>query len=202
MRGDLAASVPIAELARVAHHAAHLLPHELGRGLEATESFDPDGTYSNATHGAIVEVSPDTGAVRLVRYVVVEDCGVMINPMIVDGQIAGGVAQGISAALLEELCFDPSGQPVSGSFVDYLVPTASDLPDIEIHHLESPTSRTPSGAKGMGEGGTIGAPAAVLNAVNNALSSLGVSVDRIPIRPSDIVTAITAATRQAATAGR
>ena len=124
----------------------------------------------------------------------------MINPMIVDGQVAGGVTQGIAAALLEELCFDPDGQPVSGSFVDYLVPTASDLPDIEIHHLATPTPRSPTGAKGMGEGGTIGAPAAVLNAVNNALAPLGANVDRIPIRPSDVVTAITAAARPTATA--
>jgi len=190
VRGDPATSMPISELARVAHHAAHLLPEDLGRGLEATESFDPEGTYSNATHGAVVEISPDTGAVRLVRYVVVEDCGVMINPMIVDGQIAGGVAQGIAAALLEELCFDSAGQPVSGSFVDYLLPTASDLPDIEIYHLETPSPRTPTGAKGMGEGGTIGAPAAVFNAVNDALALVGARVDRIPIRPSDIVAAI------------
>ena len=196
--GDPATSVPIDELARIAHHAAHLLPPELGRGLEATKSFDPEGTYSNATHGAIVEVSPETGAVELVRYVVVEDCGVMINPMIVDGQVAGGVAQGIAAALLEELCFDYGGQPLSGSFVDYLVPTASDLPDIEIHHLVTPTSRTPTGAKGMGEGGTIGAPAAVLNAVNDALSPLGASVNRIPIHPSDVVAAIATAARQSA----
>jgi len=202
VRGDPGTSLPIEELARVAHHAAHLLPAELGRGLEATESYDPEGTYSNATHGVIVEVSPDTGAVRLDRYVVVEDCGVMINPMIVDGQVTGGVAQGIAAALLEELCFDPDGQPVSGSFVDYLVPTASDLPDIEIHHLSTPTPRTPTGAKGMGEGGTIGAPAAVLNAVNNALAPLGASVNRIPVRPADVVAAITAATRQSAAARR
>jgi carbon-monoxide dehydrogenase large subunit len=195
VRGDPATSIPIAELARVAHHAAHLLPPELGRGLEATESYDPEGTYSNATHGAVVEVSADTGAVRLVRYVVVEDCGVMINPMIVDGQVAGGVAQGIAAALFEELCFDSAGQPTSGSFVDYLLPTASDLPDIEIHHLVTPSARTPTGAKGMGEGGTIGAPAAVLNAVNNALAQVGASVDRIPIRPADVVTAIMTAGR-------
>jgi aerobic carbon-monoxide dehydrogenase large subunit len=196
VRGDPATSMPIEELARVAHHAAHLLPEGLGRGLEATESFDPDGTYSNATHGALAEVSPDTGAVQLVRYVVVEDCGVMINPMIVDGQIAGGVAQGIAAALLEELCFDSAGQPVSGSFVDYLLPTASDLPDIEVYHLETPSARTPTGAKGMGEGGTIGAPAAVFNAVNDALAQVGARVNRIPIRPSDIVTAIAAGAGQ------
>jgi carbon-monoxide dehydrogenase large subunit len=196
VKGDSATSMPIEELARVAHHAAHLLPDELGRGLEATESYDPEGTYSNATHGAVAEVSPDTGGVRLVRYVVVEDCGVMINPMIVDGQIAGGVAQGIAAALLEELCFDSAGQPVSGSFVDYLLPTASDVPDIEIHHLETPSPRTPTGAKGMGEGGTIGAPAAVFNAVNDALAQVGARVDRIPIRPADIVAAIAAGAGQ------
>ena len=128
VRGDPATSVPIDELAPTAHHAAHLLPDGLGRGLEATAAFDPEGTFSNATHGAIVEVSPDTGGVRLVRYVVVEDCGVMINPMIVDGQVAGGVAQGIGAALFEELPFDGSGQPVCGSFVDYLLPTAATCP--------------------------------------------------------------------------
>jgi aerobic carbon-monoxide dehydrogenase large subunit len=193
VRGDPATAVPIGELARTAHHAAHLLPEQLGRGLEATASFDPEGTYSNATHGAVVEVSPSTGAVRLVRYVVVEDCGVMINPMIVDGQVAGGVAQGIGAALFEELCFDPAGQPVSASFVDYLVPTAADLPDIEIHHLCTPTPRTPTGSKGMGEGGTIGAPAAVLNAVNDALAQVGALVERIPVRPEDILAAIAAA---------
>jgi carbon-monoxide dehydrogenase large subunit len=193
VRGDPATSVPIDELARTAHHAAHLLPDGLGRGLEATAAFDPEGTFSNATHGAIVEVSPETGGVRLVRYVVVEDCGVMINPMIVDGQVAGGVAQGIGAALFEELPFDESGQPVSSSFVDYLLPTAADLPEFEIHHLCTPTTRTPTGAKGMGEGGTIGAPAAVLNAVNDALAQLGASVGRIPVRPADVVAAIAAA---------
>ena len=193
VRGDPATSVPIDELARIAHHAAHLLPDGLGRGLEATAAFDPEGTFSNATHGAIVEVSPDTGGVRLVRYVVVEDCGVMINPMIVDGQVAGGVAQGIGAALFEELPFDESGQPVCGSFVDYLLPTAADLPEFEIHHLCTPTTRTPTGAKGMGEGGTIGAPATVLNAVNDALAQVGASVGRIPVRPADVVAAIAAA---------
>ncbi len=165
----------------------------MGRGLEATASFDPEGTFSNATHGAVVEISPSTGAIRLARYVVVEDCGVMINPMIVDGQVAGGVAQGIGAALFEELCFDEAGQPTSGSFIDYLVPTAADLPDFEVHHLCTPTSRTPTGAKGMGEGGTIGAPAAVLNAVNDALAQVGAVVERIPVRPADVLAAIAAA---------
>src|SRR5260221_9658568 len=154
-RSDPATSVPIAELARTAHHAAHLLPDGLGRGLEATASFDPEGTFSNATHGAVVEVSPSTGGVRLVRYVVVEDCGVMINPMIVDGQVAGGVAQGIGAALFEELCFDETAQPVSGSFVDYRVPTAADLPEIEINHHCPPTPGRPTGSRRRGERDTM-----------------------------------------------
>ena len=193
LRGDPATAVPIADLAKTAHHAAHLLPDGMGRGLEATASFDPEGTFSNATHGAVVEISPMTGAIRLARYVVVEDCGVIINPMIVDGQVAGGVAQGIGAALFEELGFDEAGQPTSGSFVDYLVPTAADLPDFEVHHLCTPTSRTPTGSKGMGEGGTIGAPAAVLNAVNDALAQVGAVVERIPVRPADVLAAIAAA---------
>ncbi len=193
VRGDPATTVPIADLAKTAHHAAHLLPDGMGRGLEATASFDPEGTFSNATHGAVVEISPMTGAIRLARYVVVEDCGVIINPMIVDGQVAGGVAQGIGAALFEELGFDEAGQPTSGSFVDYLVPTAADLPDFEVHHLCTPTSRTPTGSKGMGEGGTIGAPAAVLNAVNDALAQVGAVVERIPVRPADVLAAIAAA---------
>jgi len=113
--------------------------------------------------------------------------------MIVDGQVAGGVAQGIGAALFEELGFDEAGQPTSGSFVDYLVPTAADLPDFEVHHLCTPTSRTPTGSKGMGEGGTIGAPAAVLNAVNDALAQVGAVVERIPVRPADVLAAIAAA---------
>lgn len=187
VKGSPSRSIAVEELARVAHHASNRLPKDLGRGLEATESFDPQGTYSNATHAAIVEIDPKTGGVTILRYVVVEDCGVMINPMIVDGQVTGGVAQGIGGALLEELVYSPEGQPLAGSFVDYLLPTATDLPIVEVHHFSTPTDRTPMGAKGMGEGGTIGAPAAVLNAVNNALVHLGVQLDRVPIRPSDVI---------------
>ena len=189
VRGTPSASFSVAEIAKVAHHASDRLPPELGRGLEATEDFDPEGTYSNAAHGAVVEVDPETGEVELVRFVVVEDCGVMINPMIVSGQVAGGLAQGIGAALLEQLTYDEEGQPLTSSLVDYLVPTATDVPDFEIHHLETPSPRSPTGAKGMGEGGTIGSPAAVLNAVNDALAGLG-TIRRLPIRPCDVLAAV------------
>lgn len=186
VRGSPAIGIAIDELARAAHHASHTLPPELGRGLEVIATFDPEGTYSNATHGALVEVDAETGKVTVLRYVVAEDCGVMINPMIVDGQVAGGVVQGIGSALLEELVYDDQGQPLTGSLVDYLVPTATDVPAIEIEHLVTPSERSPIGAKGMGEGGAIGPPAAILNAVNDALSGLG-ELTRTPIRPVDVV---------------
>lgn len=189
VKGSPSIGVPIDEAARVAHHRSNILPPDLGRGLEVIERYDPEGTFSNATHGALVAVDPETGGVEILRYVVVEDCGVMINPMIIDGQVSGGVVQGIGSALLEEVVYDTGGQPLSGSLVDYLVPTATDVPTIEIHHLETPTERTTTGAKGMGEGGAIGAPAALLNAVNDALSGRG-AVNRTPIRPADVVAAL------------
>jgi carbon-monoxide dehydrogenase large subunit len=189
VRGTPSAGVAIDELARVAHYRANTLPPDLGRGLEVIATFDPEGTYSNATHAALVELDPETGMVTIRRFAVVEDCGVMINPMIVDGQVAGGVTQGIGSALFEEFVYDETGQPLSGSLMDYLAPTATDVPRIEIHHLETPTDRTPLGAKGMGEGGAIGSPSAILNAVNDALRGLG-AVARTPIRPEDVVAAI------------
>lgn len=192
VRGSPASAIAVEEIARVAHHAADRLPPGLGRGLEATADFDSEGTYSNAAHGAVVEVDPETGQVALVRYVVVEDCGVMINPMVVDGQVCGGVAQGVGSALLEQLVYDEGGQPLTTSLMDYLVPAATDVPTIEIRHLVTPTDRSATGAKGMGEGGTIGAPAAVLNAVNDALAGRG-TVTRLPIRPADVLAALAGA---------
>lgn len=177
-------SVSVAEVARVAHHAAHRLPPGEEAGLQARAGFDPPGTFSNATHGVVVEVSAATGEVRIDRYVVVEDCGVVINPMIVDGQVRGGVAQGIAAALYEQLLYDEEGQLLTATFMDYLVPTAAEIPAIEIHHLETPCEYTATGAKGMGEGGTVGAPAAIANAVADAVSHLGIEIDAIPIEPA------------------
>jgi carbon-monoxide dehydrogenase large subunit len=141
-------------------------------GLIATAYLDgpPDGTYSNACHGAVVEIDLRTGRLRLVRYVVVEDCGTVLNPMIVDGQVCGGVAQGIGSALLEHIVYDEEAQPLTTTFADYLMPSATDVPDIELHHIVTPSPLTPLGVKGMGEGGAIGPPAAIANAVANALS--------------------------------
>ncbi|MBW0104909.1 xanthine dehydrogenase family protein molybdopterin-binding subunit, partial [Pseudonocardia sp. KRD291] len=172
-----------AELADVAYLRAHLLPKGVGPGLAATASFDVggDGTFSNATHGVVVELDPGTGGTRILRYVCVEDCGVAINPQVVEGQARGGIAQGIAGALFEQVTYDETGNPLAPSFMEYKVPTAAEIPDVRIEHLETPCAFTESGAKGAGEGGTIGAPAAVLNAVNDALRRTGVELDDTPI---------------------
>jgi aerobic carbon-monoxide dehydrogenase large subunit len=193
VKGSPEAAVEVRELARIAHHAAHLLPPGEDPGLAASAGFDPPGTFSNATHGAEVEVDPSTGAVRILRYVVVEDCGVMLNPLVVDGQVLGGVAQGIAAALYERLVFDDAGQCRTASFIDYLVPTAAEIPRVEIVHLQTPCATSETGAKGLGEGGTIGAPAAIANAVTDAVAHLGVECDRLPILPDDLLAALHAA---------
>ena len=171
------------------HFQAHRLPEGLRYGLEARETFDPPGTFSNACHAALVAIDPGTGEIRLRRYLVVEDCGVVINPVIVDGQVRGGVTQGVAAALLEQVRYDPDGQPGSATLMDYLAPTAAEICPIEIVHLETPSAFSETGAKGMGEGGTIGAPAAVLNAVNDALAGPAGQLDHIPVRPWDIYAA-------------
>ena len=175
--------MPLEDIARIAHLEVRRLPDDVEPGLEAHASFDPPGTFSNATHGAVVEIDPETGKVTIERYVVVEDCGVMINPAVVEGQVRGGVAQGIAAALYEELRFGEDGQPQSTNLMDYLVPTALEIPRIEIDHLETPSEFSETGAKGMGEGGTMGAPACIATAVSDALAHLGAEVDHIPITP-------------------
>jgi carbon-monoxide dehydrogenase large subunit len=181
-----------AALANVAHLQAHLLPKSVGPGLSATASFDVmgDGTFSNATHGVVVELDRGTGGVEILRYVCVEDCGVAIHPQVVEGQCRGGIAQGIAGALFEQVNYDETGQPLCPSFMEYKVPTAAEIPDVAIHHLETPCAFTESGAKGAGEGGTIGAPAAVLNAVNNALRGTGVELDNTPIARESVYRAL------------
>jgi carbon-monoxide dehydrogenase large subunit len=176
-------SLSFAEIADVAYLKAHLLPKGVGPGLAATASFDVggDGTFSNATHGVVVELDPGTGGVEILRYVCVEDCGVAIHPQVVEGQARGGIAQGIAGALFEQVTYDDAGQPLAPSFMEYKVPTAAEIPDVRIEHLETPCAFTESGAKGAGEGGTIGAPAAVLNAVNDALRHTGVELDDTPV---------------------
>ncbi|GGI88696.1 oxidoreductase large subunit [Saccharopolyspora subtropica] len=191
-RDDPGRAVPVAEVAEVAYLRAHRLPKDLEPGLSAQAVFDvlTSGTFSNATHGVVVELDPRTGQTRALRYLVVEDCGVVINPTIVDGQVRGGVAQGIAGALYERIDYDDDGQPTAGSLVDYLVPTAAEIPDVDVEHLETPCAFTETGAKGMGEGGTIGAPAAVLNAVNDALRGTGVELDAVPITPEQVLRAL------------
>ena len=180
------------EIADVAYLRSHLLPKDVEPALTATASFDVpgDGTFSNATHAVVVEADRGTGAIRILRYVCVEDCGVVIHPQVVDGQCRGGIAQGIAGALFEEVTYDAHGEPSAASFIDYLVPTATEIPDVSISHLETPCAFTENGAKGAGEGGTIGAPAAVLNAVNDALRDTGVELDATPIHPRTVLSAL------------
>ena len=164
-------------------------------GLESTRRYSaPDpGSFSSAMHAAVVEVDPETGDVDVLRYAVVEDCGTVINPTIVEGQVHGGVAQGIGGALSEHLAYDEAGQLVTASFMDYLLPTAAEIPSIEVRHLESPSPHTLGGWKGMGEGGSINAPAAVVSAVNDALAHLGVVANHTPVDPAWVTSAIRSA---------
>jgi carbon-monoxide dehydrogenase large subunit len=183
------------ELADIAYLRAHLLPKDIEPGLSVTATFDVfnDGTFSNATHACVVELHAGTGQVEILRYVCVEDCGVAINPQVVEGQCRGGIAQGIAGALFEQVTYDAQGEPSATGFMDYKVPTAHEIPDVLIHHLETPCAFTETGAKGAGEGGTIGAPAAVLNAVNDALRPTGVELDHTPITPETVHRALNSA---------
>ena len=184
VRGVPDRGLTLAQIATRAYGGTKLLPEGMEPGLEVTRFYDPYfGTASNATHLAVVEVDPDTCAVRLLRYVVAEDCGIIINPLIVEGQVIGGVAQGVGAALLEEVVHGADGQLLTGSLMDYLVPTAWEMAPVDVHHVERPSPTTLGGFKGVGEGGTIGAPGAIANAVADALSPFGIEVSELPISP-------------------
>jgi carbon-monoxide dehydrogenase large subunit len=179
--------VGVAQLARAAYHESQRFPAIVETGLSAVATYDPLGTFSNACHVAIVEVDIATGHVAIERFVIVEDAGILINPTIVEGQIHGGVAQGIANALYEEIIYDDGGNILTGSLADYLVPTLAEIPDLEIHHLETITDASITGVKGVGEGGAIGAPGAVLNAVTDALTPFGIEVFEMPITPQRIM---------------
>ena len=172
------------EIARMAHHSSHRLPGGMEPGLAVSATYDPAGTFSNACHAAVVEVDPDTGHVSLERFVVIADAGLEINPMIVEGQIHGGVTQGIANALYEELVVDEDGNLLTASLMDFLPPTACEIPVIEVTHIQTITDASITGAKGVGEGGAIGAPAAVLNAISDALAPLGIEVNEMPATPA------------------
>ncbi len=175
--------IDFAKLARIAYHQSHQFPGEAYAEMSARANYDPVGAFANACHVAIAEVDPDTGHVHLERYVTVEDAGRLINPMIADGQVRGGIAQGIGNALYEQIVYEDDGNILTTSLADYLVPTAMEVPDIEIVHLETISDATVTGAKGLGEGGAIGAPAAVINAVVDALRPFAVEVYEMPITP-------------------
>lgn len=193
VRGAQERAVSLRQIARAAYGGRKRLPHGLDPGLEATRFYDPFfGTAGNGSHLALVEVDRETGAVRVLRLVVVEDCGRIINPRIVEGQAIGGVAQGVGAALLEEVVYADNGQPLTATLMDYLVPTATDVPPVIVRHLERPSPTTLGGFKGVGEGGTIGAPAAVANAVADALSRFGVEVAELPLTPERVLRLINA----------
>jgi aerobic carbon-monoxide dehydrogenase large subunit len=152
----------------------------------------PTVTFASAAHAAVVEVDPETGLVRILRYVIAHDCGRVINPQIVEGQIHGGVAQGIGGALQEAIIYDAGGQLLTGSLMDYAVPRARDLPMLELIHLEYPSPRNPLGVKGVGEGGAIAPPAALANAAEDALAPFGVRITEGPVTPERLVALVAA----------
>ena len=179
-------AITFRELARAFYTEMRRIPKEARESLDlsASATYDPFfGTATAATHVAEVEIDPQTFGVAVRTYVVAEDCGRIVNPMIVDGQVHGGVAQGIGAALYEEVVHDESGQILTGSFVDYVVPSAAEIPDVAAVHLETESPSTLGGYRGMGEGGTIGAPAAVANAVADALAGMDIQINELPVTP-------------------
>ncbi|WP_232370765.1 xanthine dehydrogenase family protein molybdopterin-binding subunit [Roseococcus microcysteis] len=188
------ASVSVAEMARIFHRAPQNLTEAMqARGLECTaghKTVRDTGTFSYAAHAVEVEVDPGTGHVTLHRYVIVEDGGVLLNPLVADGQVLGGTVQGIGTALFEEMPYDAAGQPLASTFADYMLPGASDVPDIEILHMETPSPISRFGQKGIGESGAIGPPAAIVNAINDAIAHLGCEVTDIPATPERVLAAL------------
>jgi aerobic carbon-monoxide dehydrogenase large subunit len=196
-RLDADGSVSIADVARTWYRAPQNLPAGVNTGgLEVTAGYRPapdTGTHSYACHAAVARVDTQTGAVVLEDYVIVEDGGKLVNPLIVDGQVIGGLAQGIGTALYEEMPFDTEGQPLAATLADYLLPGATEVPDVRIEHMETLSPWTTFGQKGIGESGAIGPPAAIVNAINDALAPLGAEVLDLPASPARVLAAILAA---------
>ncbi len=187
-------SVSLREVARAWYLQPQNLPADVDiGGLDVTAGYRAardSGTFTYAAHAAVVAVDSQTGIIELLDFVVVEDGGTLVNPMIVDGQIHGGAAQGIGTCLYEEIPFDAQGQPLASTMLDYLLPGATEVPDIRVLHMESPSPYTEFGIKGLGEGGAVGPPAAIVSAVNDALRPLGVEVHDLPLTPASVLTAI------------
>jgi carbon-monoxide dehydrogenase large subunit len=185
--------MPLEELGRVAYFRPDTLPQDFQAELTVTRHYTPRQygfTFTNGIQASLVELDPDTGFVKLLKHWCVEDSGTVINPMLADEQIRGGVVQGIGAALYEECLYSPDGQLLNGNMADYLVPMSAEMPDIVCAHVETPTKQSQLGAKGVGEAGTAGAPGAVMNAVNDALAPLGARVTAMPFTPERILKAL------------
>jgi aerobic carbon-monoxide dehydrogenase large subunit len=191
------AELPLAKLAQAARPGwDHGRPAGVDAGLEETFYYEPPTvTWSYAVHAAIVEVDIELGHVRIETYVIAHDCGVVVNPMLVEGQVVGGTAQGIGGALFEEFNYDSSGQLLTGSFMDYMLPTACEIPNMQIIHQHSPSPLNPLGVKGVGEGGPIAPPAVIANAVSDALRAFKAEFNRTPIKPQQIEEAARSASR-------
>jgi carbon-monoxide dehydrogenase large subunit len=193
--GVPAKSVSLSEIARAAHFlTAGPLPPGLEAGLDASATYDPPAiTFANGCHVAVVRVDREVGTVQLLRYLVVHDCGRVINPLLVDGQLRGAVAQGIGSALSEQLVYDGAGQLLTGSLMDYPLPRAADVPDIDVLHLDNPSPSTEGGFKGVGESGIIGAPAAIVNAIADAVPAAGAELTTLPVTPERLWRSLTRA---------
>ncbi len=188
-------SVTLAEISRVAHLRQEQLPEGMDPVLDETATWQPvesEGVFSYATQVAVVALDPDSGAFELLDYAIVEDCGTVVNPMIVDGQIAGGVVMGIGTAMFEEVRYGEDGQPLATNYAEYLMPTAPEMPTIKIGHMMTPATLTKYGMKGMGEGGAIGPPAAIANALCDALASSRTQFNETPLSPTRVMAAIRA----------
>jgi aerobic carbon-monoxide dehydrogenase large subunit len=187
-------SVAVREIAEAWYMRPERLPPDVDvAGLEATVGFRPkvdSGAFSYASHAAAVAIDTELGDVEILDYVIVEDCGTVVNPMVVEGQARGGVAQGIGTAMYEESPYDANGQPLAASFADYLLPAATEIPAMRIFHMHTPSPYTEFGIKGMGEGGAIAPPAVIFNAVNDALAPLGVEVAETPLTPGRLRAAL------------
>ncbi len=184
VRGAPGRGLTLAEVATIAStpRPGYAMPAGMDPGLEATAYVSvSQSTYSSGAHAAVVEVDPETGLIAILRYVAVDDCGTVINPMIVEGQVHGGIAHGIGNAFLEEVVYDGAGQLMTGTLMEYALPRAADVPSLEVHHVVTPSPLNPLGVKGAGEGGTLPAPAAIANAVADALRPLGVEVTEMPL---------------------
>ena len=191
--GTTTERMPLSELGRIAYFRGDTLPGDMQPELVATKHFVSKGypfAFTNAAHACHLEVDTNTGLVKLLKYWVIEDCGTVINPQLVAEQTRGGVVQGIGPALYEECMYTGKGQLINGSLADYLVPMAAEMPDIVVGHVETPTETSELGAKGVGEAGTAGAPAAIMNAINDALSPMDAQVAHMPFTPDKILRAL------------